>query len=289
MRRLALTLCVVASASGCDEPAPTPAPASPAPAPCAVLTPDCPADDACAQLFGLPSARTGLPADACAPTCACADDVWRPRAWDAALLAELRAHVLLNPPARLEDDPYAAPAPDPIPGAVCGATFTDDGYRLTTFVSAEDAHAEGAYVTHHRACGQCSSLQDLAIYMGTPDLTEPVRACGILGITQGDEAQLECLLDVGFSPACADIWAYNTSHTRAQCAAVCLPLLDAPYHTADGSPNACIQCDEDLSGPVFKAVSGRTRRNSGLPTALCRPCESVAPVSHDYPAPPAAP
>ena len=36
------------------------------------------------------------------------------------------------------------------------------------------------------------------------------------------------------------------------------------------------------SGPVFKAVSGRTRRNSGLPNALCRPCSEVRPLVHAY-------
>jgi len=38
-----------------------------------------------------------------------------------------------------------------------------------------------------------------------------------------------------------------------------------------------------VSGPVFKAVAGRTRRNSGLASALCRPCESVYPLEHVYP------
>lgn len=44
----------------------------------------------------------------------------------------------------------------------------------------------------------------------------------------------------------------------------------------------CIQCDEDRSGPVFKIVAGRTRRNSGLPNAICRPCSEVQPLVHDY-------
>ena len=195
---------------GCDEPASPSAPS--APAPCQSLTAQCSADGDCTQLFGLPSARTGLPDDACAPACACDADVWRPSPWDVAFLADLRAHVLLNPPARLAADPYAEPALAPAPDAVCGALFEADGYRLATYDSPADAIASGATITHYRACGQCSSLQDLAIYVGTPDLTDPVRACGIKGIAQGEEAQLECLLDVGFTPPCADIWAYNTTH-----------------------------------------------------------------------------
>ena len=66
------------------------------------------------------------------------------------------------------------------------------------------------------------------------------------------------------------------------CLQVCLDLLDAPYHEDDGSLNECLQCDEDLSGPVFKAVAGRTRRNTGLASALCRPCDEVRQVVHRY-------
>ena len=61
--------------------------------------------------------------------------------------------------------------------------------------------------------------------------------------------------------------------------------IDNPHHLPDGALNPCIQCDEELSGPTFKAVSGRTRRNSGLPSGLCRPCDTVSRVEHDYPAP----
>jgi hypothetical protein len=37
-----------------------------------------------------------------------------------------------------------------------------------------------------------------------------------------------------------------------------------------------------MSGPVFKAVAGRTRRNTGIASALCRPCSEVRPLLHDY-------
>ena len=57
--------------------------------------------------------------------------------------------------------------------------------------------------------------------------------------------------------------------------------MEDPHHNPDGSLNDCIQCDEDQSGAVFKAIAGRTRRNSGLASALCRPCDSVYQVSHD--------
>jgi hypothetical protein len=66
------------------------------------------------------------------------------------------------------------------------------------------------------------------------------------------------------------------------CLEVCLELLDAPYHLPDGSLNACLQCDQEMSGDVFEAVAGRTRRNTGLTSALCRPCAEVRPLVHVY-------
>ncbi len=55
-----------------------------------------------------------------------------------------------------------------------------------------------------------------------------------------------------------------------------------PYQLPDGALNPCLQCDEDRSGPVFKAVAGRTRRNTGIASALCRPCDEVSPLVHRY-------
>jgi hypothetical protein len=60
-------------------------------------------------------------------------------------------------------------------------------------------------------------------------------------------------------------------------------MIDAePYNLEDGSLNSCLQCDEDISGAVFKTVAGRTRRNSGLASAICRPCETVWRIEHAY-------
>lgn len=240
----------------------------------------------CGRLFGRPSERTGLPAEACAPECACGDGRWSPPPIEAEVLDALRGFVPANPPAPLAQDPYQAPEADEAqPFKVCALRFdaADPSlYTLQTFDGPEAAQAARAQITHFGACGLCSSLQDLAVYIAIPDLTQPVRQCGVTGLTRGAEAQRACIAELGFTEACAQIWSFNTTHTGAVCRDVCLPLLTAPYHTEDGSPNACIQCDEDRSGPVFKAVAGRTRRNSGLPTALCRPCSEVQLVDHRY-------
>jgi hypothetical protein len=132
-------------------------------------------------------------------------------------------------------------------------------------------------------CGACSSLEDLAAYAEIPDQTDPVRQCAVAH-TAGSVEELEtCIRDaVGFSPPCARIWAYNAINDTRECLSVCVTELDSPYNEPDGSLNPCLQCDEDNSGPVFKAVAGRTRRSSGLAAAICRPCDTVWRVDHIY-------
>jgi hypothetical protein len=142
--------------------------------------------------------------------------------------------------------------------------------------------AAGATPTHYGACGRCSSLANLAVYMKYPDLTGPVRDCGVKGLNGDEAAQLACIEALGFEHPCAQIWSYNTDHTRAACLDVCIANIAAKYQTEDGALNPCLQCDEDQSGPVFKAVAGRTRRNTGIASALCRPCTEVRPLLHDY-------
>lgn len=236
----------------------------------------------CSRLYGRPNENSGLGPDQCGPTCACEGD-WVAPEYTSEDIAALRALELATPFEDLTADPYETPEDFPLDdGSVCGVLVDGSTYSLETFEDDAAAEAAGARVTHDGACGLCSPLQDLAAYMDNGDLTEPVRACGVLGLSEGDEAQFECLLELGFTEPCARIWGYNTTHTRTVCLQVCLDLLDAPYHEDDGSLNACLQCDEDLSGPVFKAVAGRTRRNTGLASALCRPCEEVRQVVHRY-------
>lgn len=247
----------------------------------------CEPDTSCEVLFGRPSEQTGLDETQCRPSCGCGGEAFVPRDWDAASLESIRGYGLSAPLSELSEDPYAGAAPAPAPaGEVC-AVVVDDlasrAYRLETFASAPEAEAAGAHVTHDGACGLCSTLADLAVYAGTVDLTTPVRQCGIDTFVDGHEANVACLEALGFTRPCAQIWAYNTAHTRAECGAVCIRLLSAPYHTADGELNACLACDEEESGPVFKAIAGRTRRNSGLASALCRPCDEVPRISHAYP------
>lgn len=240
----------------------------------------------CERLFGVPSEKNGLDDSLCRPACECDGEVFAAPAYTEAEIDALADRELLNPPDLLTADPYADPGViREVPGAVCAvvqAGGSRSSYRIETFDSVAAAEAAGATVTHYGACGLCSSLADLAVYMRYPDLTEPVRSCGIEGVLNGEEANMTCLRNLGFEEPCAQIWYYNTVNTRTHCMAICMTLMEAPYNTPDGRLNECLQCDEDNSGPVFKAVAGRTRRNSGLPTAICRPCDGVAPIVHEY-------
>lgn len=245
----------------------------------------------CGALFGLPTSNTGLSSEYCQPSCNCDGMDFVEPEYTQEDFDWLKSRTLLTVPEELTYDPYEdkdqysdAPTTE-----VCA--FIDDeedpnGYHIQTYRDDAEAAAAGAQVTHYGPCGLCSSFEDLVVYLSKPDLTNPVRQCGFEGLRAPAEEReavtRACLEEIGFSEPCANIWYYNVSHTRTVCMADCIMLLNAPLHTPDGQLNACIQCDEDRSGPVFKTVAGRTRRNSGLATALCRPCDEVSPIDHRY-------
>ena len=238
------------------------------------------------QLFGNPSENTGLSNEQCSPRCDDCEGGFEAMPYSAEFSTWLEERVLLDEPSRLPMNPYDENSVDTEPASdvVCVVTLEpgEVTYSLASQPQTVALDPVREFITHRGRCGLCSSLSDLAVYISNPDLTAPVRACGARGFTDGEQAQFDCLLEIGFSEPCADIWLYNILNTRQKCLAVCLEYLEEPHHLQDGSLNPCIQCDEDESGPVFKRVAGRTRRNSGLASGLCRPCESVYRLHHDY-------
>lgn len=236
------------------------------------------------RFFGRPVAQSGLASGACGPVCACDGGSFSPAEWTAERLERVRAWRLLDEPPDVSVDPYTLPVPE-ADGGLCAAVVVDAAartYRLRTFADEAAARDAGAKPTHADACGACSTLQDLAVYAQEPDLGRKVKDCGVRTLTEPFEKNVACLAALGFSPACARVWAFNTRATRTKCWGECWTRLDAPYHLADGGLNECLGCDERLSGPTFKAAAGRTRRNTGLPSAICRPCDEVRRIDHDW-------
>jgi hypothetical protein len=256
------------------------------------VTPPPAVDTTCAGLYGRPNANTGLDSDVCFPRIE-GDESWSPRKWNSAAFAELLSWTLDAAPEVLTQNPYeTSPELEPDASAVCVVLATGDHtYRLKTYSEATleqsiaAAKSDGGIITHGGACGACSSLADLEVYARIPDQTDPVRKCAMSNLDGEVEEVDLCIQDaVGFTPSCSRAWAYNTINDGEHCRDICLGsvLKAEPYNQKDGSLNGCLQCDEDISGSVFKAIAGRTRRNSGLAAAICRPCATVWRVDHAY-------
>lgn len=174
---------------------------------------------------------------------------------------------------------------------VCAVGFVDPDrvdYRLRTFPDPESALAEGHVITHRDRCGTCSSLRNLAAYLAQPDLTSPARTCARRWTAGAVKA---CLMEeIGFEERCAETWARNALHTRRHCLAPCIGHyglwnlltddISVPNTDEDGNLNPCLACDERISGPGFQYAAGRTRRNSGLTSAIARPAAEIHPVDH---------
>ena len=197
-------------------------------------------------------------------------------------------------------DPYGPHAGDSIRqwqlapehgSQVCALRFNGTGktdYQLMDFESPAAATASGFILTHQGRCGTCSTLRDLAAYLATADLTTPARQCARrFGLARKKKCFEE---EIGFTAYCAESWAYNTRHTKKACLRTCVAdygLMNLLFHrypgknlNDSGQLRPCLQCDEEQSGPGFKYSAGRTRRNSGIESAIPRPESEIYPVDH---------
>lgn len=234
-------------------------------------------------LFGQPATLTGLDSSQCRGTCPCSG--FASRDFTGEQLDALAAWTNSQPFAELSSNPYDAPLPEPRTG-VCAVVVEDEAarrYHVETFDDADAARAAGALLTHHDPCGVCSSLADFAVYARDRDVGAPVKRCGLDHFGGTVEQLTACIQRIGFTRPCAQVWAFNVRATQSKCLDACLFIGDGPYHEPDGRLNECLACDEKNSGPVFKAVAGRTRRNTGLASSICRPCSEARPVPHAYP------
>lgn len=171
-------------------------------------------------------------------------------------------------------------------------TFTEGGtscenakYRLQSYASFEDAKTAGGFVTHAGHCGVCSTLQDLATYIRATDLTTQGKWCAAQGAFS-PEGGRKCYRDLGLTEDCAEMWAHNSWNTAKNCFKECV-IEEGTIDNANNGPaptcalNDCLQCDEDKSGPAFRHLAGRTRRRSGLLSAIARPCSHLISISQE--------
>lgn len=231
--------------------------------------------------FGSPIAATGLDTSVCKPICDCKS--YYSKVFDSTHLASLLQWRISEPIAELTRNPYSQPLPVK-PSGVCAVvvdTLATKVYHLETFADEKAANRAGAFVTHDDACGLCSTLQDLAVYAGNLDIGADVKACGLQNLFGTFNDLVDCIEELGFTRPCAQIWAYNVKNTQKYCFEPC--LKNDPYNQPNGALSLCLQCDENYSGPVFKAVAGRTRRNTGVASSICRYCQEVRPIQHNYP------
>jgi hypothetical protein len=157
--------------------------------------------------------------------------------------------------------------------------------RLKTVASREEAEKNLQIITHLGACGTCSTLQDLAVYIETPDLASVGIACGFRGLSNFTDGVV-CYMENGFTEACAVIWVYNSQQTRRECPSCVghwLGQLPNNLEPPTCYLAECIQCDEDKSGAIFADFAGRTRRRSGLVTGIVRNCTDVPRLVHRDP------
>ena len=174
---------------------------------------------------------------------------------------------------------------------VCAVGFSDSTrirYQLRTFPDPNSALMNNYIITHRHHCGTCSSLHNLAVYQRKPDLLTPARKCAKQ--LRADDIK-ECLMEeVGLGEHCAETWTYNVLHTQRHCTAICVRYyglwnvltnsMSKPPTDEHGNLNPCLACDEYTSGPGFQYAAGRTRRSSGLVSAIPRQDAKIYQIDH---------
>uniref|UniRef100_A0A7S1UWS2 Uncharacterized protein n=1 Tax=Grammatophora oceanica TaxID=210454 RepID=A0A7S1UWS2_9STRA len=211
-------------------------------------------------------------------------------------------------PFTIDCDPYTnatcetVPARDPLtqaldPNAVCAFLYDypeqseleDEqpcplSYSAKTFASREEATAAGYVVTHEGGCATCSTTQDLAIYMTVIDQRQAATQCAFDALRSFELGKRCFMENIGFTEACSIVWTYDTLNTNNECGAICAAIVIGGQPNNGPEPtctlNECLECNEVQNGPGFKGFAGRTRRNSGILSAIARPCSSIASVEH---------
>ena len=208
-------------------------------------------------------------------------------------IIEFRKKLLINEYPHFANNPYKESTEESLTeikriladkDRVCAIRYNDESrtdYMIQSFKNRQEME-DGYVVTHEGVCGACSTLQDLAVYLGT-DLTNGARKCALKSIVTKRMA-MRCFRKLGFTDQCSEIWYYNSINTREECFKICMVswIKGEPNNKPDGTLNDCLQCDEDMSGDIFKFYSGRSRRNSGIHSEIDRPDQQVADIDQCY-------
>jgi hypothetical protein len=224
----------------------------------------------------------------------------KPQTDYSSLIPVLRSFTWENP-YTLTCDPIADASCDTTPflqeGGACVVEFSGPAdtcpanwsYSVSTYPGTfEEAMADTSmYVTHAGACGTCSSLQDLSVYMAEgPNLRDKSANCGI----RGKRSKLDgiaCFQDIGFTEGCSIAWYYTTKKNAQNCLPGCaiFSIFNLP---PNGPPPQCklakcLQCDEAQAEPLFNRYAARSRRNSGLLSDTVRPCSEIVQLEQTNP------
>jgi len=176
---------------------------------------------------------------------------------------------------------------------VCGYKYDPsssscDGrkYEIETFTDEAEADAAGAAIVHKGACGVCSSAQDFGARIKTYGIleTETIKCATSYVFTSDFGTLTACFEALGFTNACATLWAHLAATNSKTCSVDCLPgasgvtELNGPAPTC--APAKCLQCQEAFRG-AFDSLSGMQFNSAGITERIAQTCDSFYPIEHD--------
>jgi hypothetical protein len=96
---------------------------------------------------------------------------------------------------------------------------------------------------------------------------------------------VKCFTDMGYTDACATLWANSAATSASKCALDCFPDPTTGFTVLNGPAPACeletcLTCTSVFQGD-FDAIAGRTLYNSGITERIARSCSVFYPVEHD--------
>ena len=133
-------------------------------------------------MFGQPVTATNLDESFCNPSCECLN--FTSKNFTPGQLESLQSWTLSTPFSSLLKNPYEEDV-DEKNEAVCAVVIEDMAqklYTLSNFSDAAAAKAAGAILTHHDACGLCSTLTDFTVYAKDRDIRTAVRNLSLIHI-----------------------------------------------------------------------------------------------------------